>query len=172
MTKPSLSSITTGDDSGLSVTRLLHRLAAAWALFGAAALVAVALVSVVSIVARNLGWQPVPGDTELVALGSALAFFAGLPWCHARRAHVSVALVRRWLSPRAIARLDAGASSLLALVALLLAWRMYLGGEELRAWRESTMILGIALWWLFPAMIFSLVLLAAISLVGACDSEP
>ncbi len=154
------------------MTRLLHRLAAAWALVGAAALVAVAVVSVLSIVARNLGWRPVPGDTELVALGSALAFFAGLPWCQARRAHVCVALMRRWLAPRAVAWLDAGASGLLAAVALLLAWRMYLGGEELRAWQESTMILGIALWWLFPAIVFSLVLLAAVSVVGACDSEP
>ncbi len=149
------------------MTRPLHRLAAAWALVGAAALAVVALVSVLSIAGRNLGWGPVPGDTELVALGSALAFFAGLPWCQVQRGHVTVALARRWLAPRVVDGLDAGASCLLAVVALLLAWRMYLGGEDLRAWRESTMILGLALWWLFPAIVFSLALLAAVSLAGA-----
>ncbi len=153
------------------MTRLLHRLAAAWALVGAAALAMVALVSVLSITGRNLGWGPVPGDTELVALGSALAFFAGLPWCQARRGHVTVALARRWLAPRAVAWLDAGASCLLAAVALLLSWRMYLGGEDLRAWQESTMILGLALWWMFPVIVFSLVLLAAVSLIGTAHTE-
>ena len=159
------------NDPGLPLTRLLHRLAAAWALVGAAALVSVALVSVLSIAGRNLGWGPVPGDTELVALGSALAFFAGLPWCQAQRGHVTVALARRWLAPRAVARLDAAAACLLAAVALLLAWRMYLGGEDLRAWQESTMVLGLALWWLFPAIVFSLVLLAAVSLVSTSHTD-
>ena len=160
-----------GIDPGVSLTRLIHRLAAAWALVGAAALVVVALVSVLSIAGRNLGVGPVPGDTELVALGSATAFFAGLPWCHLRRGHVTVALARRWLAPRIVAWLDAGASFLLAAVALLLAWRMFLGGVDLRVWQESTMILGIALWWLFPGIVFSLLLLAAVSFVGACKAN-
>ena len=170
-TRRRVSSITTGNDPGLPLTRLLHHLAAAWALVGAAALVTVALVSVLSIAGRNLGWGPVPGDTELVALGSAFAFFAGLPWCQVRRGHVTVALARRWLAPRAVAWLDAGASCLLSAVALLLAWRMYLGGEDLRAWQESTMILGLALWWMFPAIVFSLTLLAAVSLVSASHAD-
>lgn len=165
------SSITIRNDPGLPLTRLLHRLAAVWALVGAAALVAVALLSVLSTAGRNLGWGPVPGDTELVALGSAFAFFAGLPWCQVQRGHVTIALIRRWLAPRAVAWLDAGAACLLAVVALLLAWRMYLGGVDLRAWQESTMVLGIALWWLFPAIVFSLVLLAAVSFVSASDAE-
>ena len=160
------SSITTRNDPGLPLTHLLHRLAAAWALVGAAA-----LVTVLSIVGRNLGWGPIPGDTELVALGSALAFFAGLPWCQVQRGHVTVALARRWLAPRAVQCLDTGASCLLAVVALLLAWRMYLGGEDLRVWQESTMVLGIALWWLFPAIVFSLVLLAAVSFTSASRAE-
>ncbi len=166
-----VSSNTIRNDPDLPLTHLLHRLAAAWALVGAAALVIVALVSVLSIAGRNLGWGPVPGDTELVALGSALAFFAGLPWCQVRRGHVTVGLARRWLAPRVVAWLDAGASCLLAMVALLLSWRMYLGGVDLRAWQESTMILGLALWWLFPAIVFSMVLLAAVSCVGASRSD-
>ena len=43
---------------------------------------------------------------------------------------------------------------------------MFLGGEDLWSWRESTMILGLPLWWIFPEIVFSFLLLAAVALAS------
>ena len=54
-------------------------------------------MTVVSIVGRaSLTWAwvlgPVPGDFELVEVGTGFAVFAFLPWCQLKRGHATVDL--------------------------------------------------------------------------------
>ncbi len=62
-----------------------YRLAGYSALFGAALLLAVTIMIVVSVSGRariSIGLGPVPGDFELVEVGTAIAVFFFLPWTY------------------------------------------------------------------------------------------
>ena len=145
----------------------LDRLARAFALAGGAVLLAMAGVTLASVVGRVTVSVPLPGDFELVEIGCAVAVFAFLPYCQLKRGHAAVDLVTRKAPPALRARLDGASGLLMAAVALLLAWRQALGGADFRANGEESMILGLPLWWAFLPIVLSLVLLVVIALRGA-----
>lgn len=153
-----------------SLDRLLDRLAYALALAGGAALLALAVMVVVSVSGRALvplGLGPVPGDYELVELGAGFAVFAMLPWCQRRRGHVRVDLLAPLFGPRLNRALDRAAEALTAGVALLLAWRLALGlGDKLGDgfYVETTFILGLPLWWGYAAALVGAVAFALVAL--------
>ncbi len=131
----------------------------ALALFGGLVLVAMALMTFVSITGRSLIWAgfgPVPGDFELVEIGAAVAVFSFLPYCHLMRGHVTVDLLVERLPPRAFSFLTLLGDLTIALIAGIVAWRLWLGLGEKLQYGESTMILGAPLWYGF-----------ALSMVGA-----
>ena len=124
---------------GPAVTALARTLALA----GGAVLLALAAMTVVSILGRALagfGLGPVRGDYELVANGVALAIFWFLPWCHLRRGHVTVDLVSERLPPRVHAALGLLGDVLITLAAVVILRQLWLafaerfphGGEGLR----------------------------------------
>lgn len=130
--------------------RAVYATARAFALFGVLVLCALALMSLVSIVGRALipwGLKPVPGDFELVEMGTALAVFSFLPWCHLRHGHAVVDLI--WGTyPRWLQRLLQCFADLLMLVVwALLVWRMGVAAFEYRAKGEVTFILQLPIWW-------------------------
>ncbi|MFQ5959596.1 MAG: TRAP transporter small permease, partial [Alphaproteobacteria bacterium] len=139
---------------------VLERLAKGLALAGGAVLLAVMAVTVVSVVGRTAFASPILGDFELVEIGCAVAVFAFLPYCQLRRGNVVVDLFIRRTHGRA--RLDAAHSLVYAAIAALFAWRLALGGAELRAWGETTMILAVPLWWGFVPIVASAALLVLI----------
>ena len=145
----------------------IERLARAFALAAGAVLSAVALTTVVSIVGRTVFGVPVPGDFELVEIGCAVAVFAALPYCELRRGNVVVEVFLRRTDSPARRAVELASGLVYAAVAGLLAWRMALGGAELAAWGETSMILGVPLWWGFVPIVASLALLAAVALVRA-----
>jgi TRAP-type C4-dicarboxylate transport system permease small subunit len=136
----------------------------AW--FGAAVLSVIAAMSVTSIVGRALsgfGLGPVPGDFELVEIGTALAVFSFLPWCHLKRGHAVVDLL--WPRyPAAMQRALLLAWDLLMLVVwTLLVWRMGVAMEDYRGNGEVSFILQVPVWWGFAAS-----MVPALIGVGAC----
>lgn len=148
---------------------LLGRLARGFALAGGGILLAMAGVTLASVVGR-VGWaQPLPGDFELVEIGGAVAVFAFLPYCQLRRGHAAVDLVTRNRAPRLRAWLDGLSGLLMAAVAGLLAWRLAAGGLDFRSNGEESMILGLPLWWAFVPIVASLALLVAVALRGAVE---
>ena len=159
MTEPGFAS-----DRGGPLGRALHALASAAALAGGLVLVAMVALVTVSVAGRNLVGQPVPGDVELVELGTAVAVFSFLPYAHLTRAHAVVDVFTAGAPERAKALLDGMAGLLFAALAGMLAWRMALGGAELRAYGEVTMVLGVPLWWGFVPAVACLGLLAAVCL--------
>jgi TRAP-type C4-dicarboxylate transport system permease small subunit len=131
----------------------------AWA--GAAVLLALAVLSVLSIGGRALsrvGLGPIPGDFELVEAGTALAVFCFLPWCHLKRGHAMVDML--WSRyPAGMRRaLAVAADALMLVVWLLLTWRMGVAMFEYRANAETSFILGLPVWWGYAASMVPAVL--------------
>ncbi|WP_224824762.1 TRAP transporter small permease [Cognatishimia sp. MH4019] len=115
------------------VGRGVAALAKGWAILGGILLVALSLMTVVSIIGRALtgyGLGPVPGDYELVANGCAIAIFAFLPWCQLRRGHVTVDIFINRLSSRAIAVFGFLGDVLVLAVSAVIARQLYFGWGE------------------------------------------
>ncbi|MBI3140811.1 MAG: TRAP transporter small permease [Rhodocyclales bacterium] len=149
--------------------RAVFRLAAGFALGGGLVLLAIALMSVASVLMRSFGMKPIPGDFELVQLGCAVCVSMFLPYCQMRRGHVMVDFFTVLASGRAKAVMDAGGALLLALAAALLSLRLVSGMLDSRASGEATMILGVPIWWAYVPMIPSFALLAVAGLYTAMD---
>jgi TRAP-type C4-dicarboxylate transport system permease small subunit len=126
--------------------------AMAW--FGAFVLALLSAMSVVSIAGRalsGLGLGPVPGDFELVEAGTALAVFCFLPWAHLKRGHAVVDLLWRAYPAPLRRMLDIAADALMAIVWLLLIWRMAVAMLDYRGNGEVTFILQFPVWWGYAA---------------------
>ncbi|MEO0913140.1 MAG: TRAP transporter small permease [Pseudomonadota bacterium] len=135
-----------------SIGAWLRAVCRVWAIFGGCLLVAVALVTVASIIGRAgipLGLGPVPGDFELVEAGAAVAVFCFLPWCQLHRGHVTVDILVDRFPPRLKAALTALGDVTLLLVSVVIAWRLWLGLGEKIAYQETTFILQMPVWYGF-----------------------
>ena len=144
----------------------LARLSRAWAVLGGVVLLAVMLMTVLSVAMRALLGFPILGDYELVEIGTAIAAFAFLPYCHQAGGNVAVDFFTERAPARVKRALGALGSLLLALVACVLLWRMALGGYDFLQYGEVTTNLGIPRWWAFPPILISLALLALVSLAA------
>lgn len=128
----------------------IFRLSNGAAIFGGLVLVALTLMIVVSITGRaliGLGLGPVPGDFELVEVGTAVAVFFFLPWAYLRGGHATVDLLYMYL-PKPVQWLVVTLSDLLMLALwLVLSWQLWNGMVEKREYVETTFILQMPIWW-------------------------
>lgn len=143
------------------MTRSLHALAEKFAVLGGLLLCALAVLTVLSVLGRNLFSLPIPGDFEIVAMGTAVCVMLCLPWCQLQRGQIKVDLFLDKAPRRLTGILDALGGILCALIAALFAWRMLLGLLDALRDRDVTVILGLPLWWIYPFAIASFALLAA-----------
>lgn len=103
----------------------------AW--FGGVILIAMALLTVVSIIGRaliSIGLGPVKGDFELVATGCAIAVFSFLPWCQLERGHVSINILVDKKPPVLRRCLILTGDILIMVFAAVILWRLWLGFGE------------------------------------------
>jgi TRAP-type C4-dicarboxylate transport system permease small subunit len=125
--------------------------------FGAAVLALLSLISVVSIVGRALtkfGLSPVPGDFELVEVGTAIAVFSFLPWAHLKGAHAYVDILWGHF-PAAMRRaLMVLFDAAMLFIWSVLIWRLSIGMLDYRSNGEETFILHLPLWWAYAACVF------------------
>jgi TRAP-type C4-dicarboxylate transport system permease small subunit len=115
------------------VGQVLETLARGLAYIGGALMVAMALVTVASVLGRALlsfGLGPITGDFELVEAGCAIAIFSFLPWCQLKRGHVTVDILLDQIGGRTKALFGMIGDVAIALIAGLIAWRLYLGFGE------------------------------------------
>jgi TRAP-type C4-dicarboxylate transport system permease small subunit len=126
---------------------IVARLGVATALVGGVALIGVALLTAVSVGRRWLFSNPVPGDFELVSLGSGFAVLGFLALGTLMRTNIFVDSLTAWLPARANAALDAFWMLVWLGVVALLAERMAVGALE--TWRSgtTTMVLSLPTWW-------------------------
>jgi TRAP-type C4-dicarboxylate transport system permease small subunit len=136
-------------------------------LIGGFLMAALTVMSVISVLGRYLFSAPVPGDFELVTMGTAIAVFLFLPYCHLQRGNVVVDLFLSW-APRTVQVFFDGASGLLlAAIAGVLSWRMAQGGLDMHRYNEVSYILALPIWPVFPVAVLALALLAASCLYTA-----
>ena len=143
----------------------IARLGGLLALGGGAVLLGIALLTCWSVARRWLTSQPVPGDFELVSIGSGVAVLGFLAWGTVRRASILVDTFTGWLPRRAAAAIDAFWMLVWAAAAALLAERLLQGARETLASGTTTMVLGMPTWWAvgFGALAFAATALAALA---------
>ena len=142
----------------------LESLAKLCAIAAGVLLVFITMMTVVSVVGRDLFGKPITGDFELsgAAAGAAIALF--MPWCQARRGNIIVDFFTSRTSERTQQLMDRLGALLLAAVMALMTWRTTLGG--LNAWttQSGTMMLGFPEWAIYVCMVPPLALTAVIGL--------
>jgi TRAP-type C4-dicarboxylate transport system permease small subunit len=137
-----------------AVGRVIGTIARILAVAGGIVLVALAVMSVVSIVGRaftRMGLGPVPGDFELVEAGCAVAVFAFLPWCQFRQANVTVDILASYLPTRVWASLAVIGNVAMSIISLIVTWQLWLGFRDKLAYGETSMILQMPVWWGYAA---------------------
>jgi len=165
---------------------LVTRASRLMALIGGLVLATLVIVTCVSITGRMLGvlahsdllegampalaaWLaqsgvgPVRGDYELVEAGIAFAVFAFLPICQLYAAHATVDVFTAMMPGRINSYLTAFWEVVLALVIILIGWRLYAGFTEKLGNGETTFLLQFPVWWAYGA---SLVAAVVAGLVG------
>lgn len=130
-----------------------------FAAVGGLTLLAMMLMTVASVTLRGFVGKPIPGDFELVEIGSAIAIFCFLPWCQATGGNVVVDFFTQKASPRLTHLMAALGALIYLLIAGLLLWRLIHGGLEMRQYAEQTMVLAVPVWWSFIVIIPAMALL-------------
>lgn len=143
------------------------RLGGFLALGGGAVLLGIAALTCWSVAQRWLTSRPVPGDFELVSIGSGVAVLGFLAWGTVRRASILVDTFTGWLPRRATALIDAFWTLVWAAVSALVAERLFQGARETLASGTTTMVLGLPTWWAvgLGALAFAATALGALSLL-------
>lgn len=149
------------------VGRALHFCSYVLVLAGGFVMSALTVMTVVSVMGRYLFNSPIQGDYELVTMGTAIAVFLFLPYCHLQRGNVVVDLFLAWAPRRVRTFFDGVSGLLLAAIAGVLAWRMIYGGLDKFRDNEVLYILALPIWPIFPFAVLALGLLSASCLYTA-----
>ncbi|NBS95399.1 MAG: TRAP transporter small permease [Betaproteobacteria bacterium] len=123
----------------------------------------VAAMSVYSIIGRALLSKPLFGDVEITQLGIAASISLCLPWCQLHRGNILVDFFTQSTSVRARQFLDSAGALLLAAMCVLLAWRTTVGAIAVREVSETSMILGLPMWWAYVSLAPGLLLSALVA---------
>ncbi|MGJ8584779.1 MAG: TRAP transporter small permease [Marinosulfonomonas sp.] len=151
-----------------SLSVIAEKLARWTAILGGLVLLAVVIMSCISITGRfigklGFGLGPIPGDTELVEMGIGFAVFAFLPWCQLRRGHATVDLFQNVFGQRTNRVIDFLSDILMFIAASLIAWRLCLGMLDKKSYSETTWILQLPLWNGYAAALVGAVVFVLVS---------
>ena len=152
----------------------IERLARSMAVLGGVVLTLLVVLTCVSVLGRGLntvghsdwlmalseavgawlistGVGPVTGDFELVEAGIAFAIFSFLPICQLYAGHATVDIFTSALSDKVNRWLVAFWEVVLALVILLITWRLSAGMMDKIGNGETTFLLQFPIWWAYAA---------------------
>ena len=152
--------------------RLIEVLANGTALLGGMVLVAIVLMTVVSVIGRAmvpLGLGPVPGDFELTEMGIAFAIFCFLPLCQWGSAHATVDVFTANLGAQVNRVLLAIWDVVLTATMIFIAWRLYEGFLGKLKNNEITMLLQFPVWWGYGAALLPAFVGVIVGLWSAAD---
>ncbi len=149
---------------------VLDSLCKLFAVASGLALIAMAVMSLWSIVGRTFFDSALLGDFELVQFLCALAVAMGLPYAQWVNGNVIVDFFTNNAPAKVNAVLDAIARLIMAFFSGLIAWRLYVGMFELRESGDASMMIEIPTWWAYLPMVLSFALLAVVSLYGILDN--
>lgn len=140
----------------MSMARLVDRVAVLFAIVGGLALGAITLLTVASVIGRaliSIGLSPIFGDYEIVEALTAIAVFCFLPICQIRRGHVIVDLFEKAMGPSLSRIIDAVVEIVMAIVLVIIAWRLTIGFQEKLHNGETSFIRQFPIWWPYLACI-------------------
>jgi TRAP-type C4-dicarboxylate transport system permease small subunit len=149
------------------VLRVINRVAWLFAMLGGLCASAVAMMTVVSVTGRAALSQPIQGDVELTQLGVALCISLCLPWCQLHGANIIVDFFTQKAGPRQQALLDGIGALALALMTALLSWRTAVGAVSIHEAGETSVILGLPMWWTYAMLAPGLALTCLVALIQA-----
>ncbi len=135
------------------VGRVLYLISRWMAVFGGVILFILAILTTISVFGRKFLDAPVPGDFELVAIGTGVAVFACLPYCQLMRGNVLVDFFMNNAPTRAKTIADIIAGLIFLAIGLMLTWRMIYGAIDMHDVNEVSMTIGFPRWSTFPISI-------------------
>ena len=150
-----------------SLDRVIDGLCRAAAALGGLAIFAIALTVFVSVFGRSFRLLSIPGDFEVVEIGSAAAVFLFFPICQLERAHITIELFTDWLPVSARRALEAAGELLFALAWAVLVWRLTVGGIEAHGYGDRSMILGMPTWIVYLPAVAALAIAGLVALQSA-----
>jgi TRAP-type C4-dicarboxylate transport system permease small subunit len=145
--------------------KALESLAKFCAVAAGVLLVAITLMTCLSLGGRNTTGWTIVGDIEITAAAAGAAVALFLPWCQVKRSHIIVDFFTAKASAQTNARLDRVGALITALVLGLMAWRSIVGGMNAWTSNEASMMLNLPNWIVYALMIPGFVLAAVIALV-------
>lgn len=113
------------------------------------------------------GVGPLSGDFELVQAGMAFAIFAFLPICQLHGAHATVDVFTNSLPARTNAWLTAFWEVCMAIVVVIIAWRLFFGLENKYSTGQTTFLLQFPVWWTYTAAFLAALVAAAVGIYTA-----
>ena len=148
--------------------RAVERASAGCAMLGGTLFMLMAMMTVASVIGRAAFATPVPGDVEMTQYALAVAISACLPHCLFSGGNLIVDFFTARLSARVKRTLDAVGALTLAFAMGLFAWRTVVGLVAVKASGETSMVIGVPLWWAYAGMApcFALATLAALALAA------
>lgn len=146
------------------VGRVLYQIAKWLAIIGGVILCAMAALTTISVTGRSALSEPIPGDFELVAIGTGLSVFAFLPWCQLMRGNVLVDFFMAKTPVRVRVFADIVGGVFYLLIGILLTWRLIFGAIDMYQYSEVSMTINFPRWTTFPP---SVVLLGFLVIVIA-----
>ena len=99
----------------------------------------------------DLGVGEINGSYELLEAGVAFSIFAFFPICQLYNAHATVDVFTSGLSPRALRILRAFWEVVLSITILFISWRLYEGMQRYVGNGETTLFLQMPVWWSYAA---------------------
>jgi len=144
----------------VQVRAVLTWLARQLALVGGVIMLALAFMTVVSVIGRALFSTAISGDYELVEAGLGIAIFLFLPEGHRACGHVVVDVFTNNLSPKPLKILETIGEFCFFVVSCLMAWQMTIAGYDAYDYMEQSMILELPLWVVYAAGVLASVLVA------------
>jgi TRAP-type C4-dicarboxylate transport system permease small subunit len=131
-------------------------------------LMLLAVMTVVSVIGRAAFGLPVPGDIEITQYVIAVVISAFFPYCLFSGGNLIVDFFTAKASGRTRRVLDAIGAVTLAFAMGLFAWRTVVGAISVKGAGETSMVIGVPLWWTYALMApcFVLATLAALALAA------
>jgi len=115
----------------------------------------------------GLGIGPVQGDFEIVEAGIAFAIFAFLPITQLSSGHATVDIFTGLLPHRVNRWLQAFWEIVLALVILVIGWRLFVGFTEKLDNGQTTFLLQFPVWWAYGASFAAAIVAALVAVYCA-----
>jgi TRAP-type C4-dicarboxylate transport system permease small subunit len=158
--------MTTSNSSFLNVLGQLCKISAS---IGGLILVALALMTLASVIGRAFFSSPIQGDIELVQLGCAVCVACFLPYTQYQRANIIVDFFTDKCSDQTKQWLDGFGALLIGLCFSVLAWRLTVGGFINKENGETSMLMSIPVWIPYLLMVPGFVLTALVSFAQSIE---